>query len=214
MSPHRHPRYAHVRHSQRTTKRLQVLLCLGALLLAVPALIARAPAEAQDSGGHHASGIKAARVTATSEATTSTTEAAPTTVTTSTPPQTVPSSSTWAAPSTTSAPSTTVTTLPPTTTAPPTTQAPTTTAAPAPAATSNAEHGVASYYNDPHNGCAHKTLPFGTVVHITASNGRTATCVVDDRGPYGAGRILDLDTSIFAQLAPLSAGVVSVTATW
>ena len=68
--------------------------------------------------------------------------------------------------------------------------------------------------HDPNGGCAHKTLPFGTVVHVTASNGKTATCVVDDRGPFGAGRILDLDTAIFAKLAPLGHGVVSVTVTW
>lgn len=76
------------------------------------------------------------------------------------------------------------------------------------------ESGIASYYDSPTGGCAHKTLDFGTVVHITTDDGRTATCVVDDRGPFGAGRILDLDTATFAQLAPLHTGLVQVTATW
>jgi rare lipoprotein A len=92
--------------------------------------------------------------------------------------------------------------------------APPATPAPAAARPADSESGIASYYDDPNGGCAHKTLPFGTVVHITASNGRTASCVVDDRGPFGPGRILDLDTAIFARLAPLSAGLVTVTATW
>lgn len=144
----------------------------------------------------------------------STTTVAPT-ATTAVPADTTPTPE--AAPATTVE---AVTWHPPTTTTPqwtaPPSTAPPATAAPAPAAVrpSRSESGVASYYDDPNGGCAHKTLPFGTVVHITASNGRTATCVVDDRGPFGPGRILDLDTSIFAQLAPLSAGLVTVTATW
>ena len=35
-----------------------------------------------------------------------------------------------------------------------------------------------------------------------------------DRGPYGAGRIIDLDASVFEQLAPLDAGVIQVTIGW
>jgi rare lipoprotein A (peptidoglycan hydrolase) len=38
--------------------------------------------------------------------------------------------------------------------------------------------------------------------------------VVTDRGPFGRGRIIDLDVDTFAQIAPLSAGVVQVTITW
>jgi len=44
--------------------------------------------------------------------------------------------------------------------------------------------------------------------------GATATCVVTDRGPYGGNRIIDLDDGTFAQLAPLSAGVIDVVITW
>lgn len=39
--------------------------------------------------------------------------------------------------------------------------------------------------------CAHKTLPLGTVLHVTA-NGRAVNCLVNDRGPYVAGRVLDM----------------------
>jgi rare lipoprotein A (peptidoglycan hydrolase) len=46
------------------------------------------------------------------------------------------------------------------------------------------------------------------------ANGRTATCVVTDRGPFPRGRIIDLDDDTFAQLAPLSSGVIDVTITW
>lgn len=34
--------------------------------------------------------------------------------------------------------------------------------------------------------CAHRWLPFGTLVRLTRKNGRSALCVVLDRGPFGA----------------------------
>ncbi len=39
--------------------------------------------------------------------------------------------------------------------------------------------------------CAHKTLPLGTVLHVSA-NGRSTNCLVDDRGPYVGDRVLDM----------------------
>jgi rare lipoprotein A len=40
---------------------------------------------------------------------------------------------------------------------------------------------------------AHKTLPFGTRVRVTnLSNGRSVNVVINDRGPYIAGRVIDL----------------------
>ncbi len=130
---------------------------------------------------------------------------------------------------------TTTTTLPPATTttttvrtpapaparvsAPPTTT--TTTAsvpvAPAPAPVGNTESGKATWYDlkDTPGGCAHKTLPFGTVVTVTnVANGLTTRCTVDDRGPYVNGWILDLHQPEFAQLADPSVGVISVTISW
>ncbi|QCV96068.1 septal ring lytic transglycosylase RlpA family protein [Acidipropionibacterium acidipropionici] len=43
---------------------------------------------------------------------------------------------------------------------------------------------------------AHKTLPLGSVVKVTnQSNGKTVTVRINDRGPYIAGRCLDLSTA-------------------
>jgi rare lipoprotein A len=58
-------------------------------------------------------------------------------------------------------------------------------------------------------------LPFGTVVTVTnLANGATTTCTVNDRGPYGPGRIIDLDQGVFAQIADPATGVINVTITW
>jgi rare lipoprotein A (peptidoglycan hydrolase) len=125
------------------------------------------------------------------------------------------------APTTTAAP----TTVPPTT-AVPTTVKPATTAPrptttvpkppPAPAAQgANSESGKASYYSYKAGGCAHRTLPKGTVVTVTnTANGKTTTCVVNDRGPFVAGRIIDLDVSVFTQIGSTSSGVLNVRISW
>ncbi len=40
---------------------------------------------------------------------------------------------------------------------------------------------------------AHKTLPFGSVVRVTnLNNGRSVTVRINDRGPYVAGKCIDL----------------------
>jgi hypothetical protein len=39
--------------------------------------------------------------------------------------------------------------------------------------------------------CAHKTLPLGTVIHVSA-NGYAVNCLVNDRGPYVGDRVLDM----------------------
>jgi hypothetical protein len=111
---------------------------------------------------------------------------------------------------------TTTTTVPPTattTTVPPTT---TTTTAPAPAL--SAAHvrssGDVTYYDHPAGRCASPWLPFGTVVQITnPANGATVSCVVDDREADTA-RSIDLATSTFAAIAPLSQGVVVAQLSW
>jgi rare lipoprotein A (peptidoglycan hydrolase) len=116
------------------------------------------------------------------------------------------------APTTTEAPTTT--TAPSTTTVAPAT---TTTTAVRQAKTGGAhvESGGASYYAYKSGGCAHKTIPKGTVVTVTnASNGKSATCVVNDRGPFVSGRIIDLDTSVFRQVASTSSGVFQARISW
>ncbi len=58
---------------------------------------------------------------------------------------------------------------------------------------------------------AHKTLPFGTRLKVTnPSNGKSVVVTVNDRGPYVAGRCLDLTTGAFAQIASTSQGVIEV----
>jgi len=69
-----------------------------------------------------------------------------------------------------------------------------------------AESGIASVYS--YNGeptasgerasvsgltAAHRTLPFGTLVRVTdLANGRSVIVRINDRGPFVAGRIIDL----------------------
>jgi hypothetical protein len=59
---------------------------------------------------------------------------------------------------------------------------------------------------------AHKTLPFNTMVRVTnTSNGKTVDVRINDRGPFVAGRCIDLTTAAFDQIADESAGVAPVT---
>ena len=75
--------------------------------------------------------------------------------------------------------------------------------------------GVASWYACSGDHAASPWLPFGTVVTVTdLDTGRTVTVVINDRGPYGAGRILDLCSPAFAAIAPLSQGVATVRIAW
>jgi hypothetical protein len=102
----------------------------------------------------------------------------------------------------------------PTTTTPPTT-APPTTAPPTTAAPARSQSGKASWYDHKPGVCAHRTLPFGTVVTVTSvANGRQVRCTVGDRGPYVNGWILDLHPQEFSRLAPTSDGVISVRINW
>lgn len=83
--------------------------------------------------------------------------------------------------------------------------------------------GKASYYWQPQRlatggwfnpegiTCAHKTLRFGTKVHVTNKhNGKSVVCVVNDRGPYIKGRVIDLSRGAARKIAMLNAGVVPV----
>ncbi|OIP81039.1 hypothetical protein AUK45_02290 [Candidatus Peregrinibacteria bacterium CG2_30_44_17] len=58
---------------------------------------------------------------------------------------------------------------------------------------------------------AHKTLPFGTYVRVTnLANNQTVEVKINDRGPYGEGRIIDLSKSAFKEIGALSTGVLNV----
>ena len=58
---------------------------------------------------------------------------------------------------------------------------------------------------------AHKTLPLGTILLVTYGD-RSVVVLVNDRGPYVAGRVLDLSHGVARALGTLSSGVASVTA--
>jgi rare lipoprotein A len=78
------------------------------------------------------------------------------------------------------------------------------------------QEGGASYhdYTDVKT-CAHRSLPIGTALKVTnKANGKSTTCVVNDRGPYVAGRILDLSKAGFGEIASLSDGVIQVAIEW
>lgn len=58
---------------------------------------------------------------------------------------------------------------------------------------------------------AHKTLPFGTIVEVTnLANGKNVRVRITDRGPYGPGRVIDLTTTAFSEIASTSQGVIHV----
>jgi rare lipoprotein A len=59
---------------------------------------------------------------------------------------------------------------------------------------------------------AHKTLPMGTVVRVTRVDGEGEAVIVriNDRGPYAAGRVIDLSKAAAKRLGMLRAGVVKV----
>ncbi|MBL7848622.1 MAG: septal ring lytic transglycosylase RlpA family protein [Cyclobacteriaceae bacterium] len=58
---------------------------------------------------------------------------------------------------------------------------------------------------------AHKTLPFGTKVRVTnLANQKQVDVVINDRGPYVDGRILDLSKSAAEQLGFVNQGIAEV----
>lgn len=63
------------------------------------------------------------------------------------------------------------------------------------------------------NQAAHRWLPFGTVVTVSA-NGRSTKVVITDRGPFADGRIIDLSAKSFSNLAPFSRGIQKVCISW
>ena len=58
---------------------------------------------------------------------------------------------------------------------------------------------------------AHRTLPLGTILLIS-HGGRSVVVLVNDRGPYVGGRVLDLSHGVAAYLGTVQAGVASVRA--
>jgi rare lipoprotein A len=56
---------------------------------------------------------------------------------------------------------------------------------------------------------AHRTLPFGTRLHLT-HNGRTVIVRINDRGPFVRGRQLDLSRGAAQQLGCIRSGSCKV----
>ena len=91
---------------------------------------------------------------------------------------------------------------------------------------SGSHSGKASYYWQPQRvasggwfnpnamTAAHKTLPFGTKVRVTnRNNGKSVVVTINDRGPYVAGRVIDLSRAAAKAIAMTGSGVVPVTVT-
>jgi rare lipoprotein A len=58
---------------------------------------------------------------------------------------------------------------------------------------------------------AHRSLPFGTLLRVTnLRNGRAVVVVVDDRGPFVRGRVIDLSLAAARRLGMVRDGVVPV----
>jgi|GEM_PF-1875176 len=86
--------------------------------------------------------------------------------------------------------------------------------------------GVASYYGVPFHGratasgeifsmdsmtAAHKQLAFGTLVKVTnRSNGKACVVKINDRGPFIAGRVIDVSKAAAETLDFIAQGVVTV----
>jgi rare lipoprotein A len=85
-----------------------------------------------------------------------------------------------------------------------------------------AESGPAAYYRGGRTAsgersgpneltAAHRTLPFGTRVVVTnLRNGRSVTVRINDRGPYGRGRIIDVSLAAARELGMVRSGTARV----
>jgi rare lipoprotein A len=66
-------------------------------------------------------------------------------------------------------------------------------------------------YNPDELTAAHPTLPFGTKLRVTnTTTGRSVTVRVNDRGPYVAGRVVDVSYSAASALGMVGAGTAKV----
>ena len=88
------------------------------------------------------------------------------------------------------------------------------------------EKGKASFYADKHEyqktasgalyqhdlkTAAHRTIPFGSKIEVTnIHNGKSVVVVVNDRGPFVNGRIVDLSKSAFSGIGNTSLGLLNV----
>jgi rare lipoprotein A len=60
---------------------------------------------------------------------------------------------------------------------------------------------------------AHRTLPFGTRVRVTdPKSGRSVIVTVNDRGPFGKGRVIDVSLAAARALGMIDRGIIYVQA--
>lgn len=58
---------------------------------------------------------------------------------------------------------------------------------------------------------AHKKLSFGTKVKVTnLKNNKSIVVIINDRGPFAKGRVIDLSRSAFSVIGDLDSGVIKV----
>ena len=90
----------------------------------------------------------------------------------------------------------------------------------------NVMYGKASFYGSEFEGrstangetfsnrmftAAHKSLPFGTMVKVTnISNNKSVLVKINDRGPFVAGRVIDLSRIAAEEIDMIKAGVIDV----
>jgi len=88
------------------------------------------------------------------------------------------------------------------------------------------ERGMASYYADKFHGrktasgklyhkdsltAAHRTIPFCEKVKVTnLENKETVIVIINDRGPYIKGRIIDLSRKAMEELVGIEKGIIQV----
>jgi len=59
--------------------------------------------------------------------------------------------------------------------------------------------------------CAHREYPFGTLLKVTnVSNNKSVDCLVNDRGPFVAGRDLDLSYAAAREIGLIGTGTSKV----
>jgi peptidoglycan lytic transglycosylase len=101
---------------------------------------------------------------------------------------------------------------------------------PAPSLPTMMETGLASWYGPKFHGkltasgevfnqekftAAHRTLPWGSRVKVTnLANGKSVDVRINDRGPFGKGRIIDLSRAAARALGMVEQGITSVRVEW
>jgi rare lipoprotein A len=97
---------------------------------------------------------------------------------------------------------------------------------PAPSQPTPVQTGLASWYGQKFHGkltasgevfneekftAAHRTLPWGSRVKITnLSNGKSVEVRINDRGPFGKGRIIDVSRATARALGMVESGITTV----